>query len=153
MWPFKRFPNVADVVTDGQWVVATGGFEGKPMIVRVNRALTKLMGHPDYGYRVGIAIPLIAPRADGFPNTEEAAVLAEIEDQIDDALTPQFESLFALVITTGGMREFVFYTRDAGAAGHNVAALRSRIQSHELQSYVELDRRWLVFREFLGSIK
>jgi hypothetical protein len=56
----------------------------------------------------------------------------------------------ALVITTKGFREFVFYTATPDAVPATVDTLRSQFPANEVQSYAEADAAWTVYRSFVG---
>lgn len=114
MWPFKRCKK-RPPRDDSTWTVAQGDYEGSPLFARIRRDL----GHPiraTHTHRVGIAVALLNPDSRGLPRTEEYPVLAEIEDALTSALESGGKSVHVLSITTRGMREFVFYTRDPGWA-------------------------------------
>jgi hypothetical protein len=59
------------------------------------------------------------------------------------------ESLFAVVITTGGMREFVFYTSNPGAVEAKFKEVRQKVQSHQIQGMIRPDENWDVYRQFV----
>ena len=94
-------------------------------------------------------MPFHTPDENGFPAAEEAAELGDIEDQICSDLEVGNESLFAAVITTGGMREFVFYTSDPQGVEIKLRNLRETIKSHTIQGMIRPDGDWDVYREFV----
>lgn len=53
-----------------------------------------------------------------------------------------------LIITTGGMREFVSYVRNETDAAQVTDSLRAGVTSHEVQDYAEVDPSWAMFRQF-----
>ncbi len=57
------------------------------MIIRRNDSAKQLIGHPDYIYRAGFAIPLLNPTSDGFPAKEETETLNLIEDELSSKMT------------------------------------------------------------------
>jgi predicted DNA-binding protein with PD1-like motif len=59
------------------------------------------------------------------------------------------ESLFAAVITTGGMREFVFYTSNPQTVEVKLKKLRDTIESHTVQGTIKPDEDWGVYRQFV----
>jgi hypothetical protein len=150
MWPFKRKTLSPDrLPVDGPWSIAKGERSGGAMIIRTNT------GYRDYGsvlgyeHQVGIAVPLRNPEATGLPGAAEDAVLGDMEDIICSYLEEQAESLFVAVITTGGMREFVFYTREPHRVEQRVGELRQRITSHEIQLMIQLDKTWRVYAQLV----
>jgi len=115
------------------------------MIVRTNTGYREFRSVSGYEHQGGIAVPLREPEATGLPGPTESAILGELEDTICSLLEEQAESLLVAVITTGGMREFVFYTREPQRVEQRVAELRKQITSHEIQLIIQLDRTWRIF--------
>jgi hypothetical protein len=115
------------------------------MFVSTNEGYRSFKTVPGYEHQVGIAVPLNDPEVTGLPGAAELAMLDEIEDAICTSLEEQTESLFVAVITTGGMREFVFYTRHPDRVRERVALLRERISSHEIQLMIQPDRDWQTY--------
>jgi hypothetical protein len=150
MWPFKRkHPEIPEAGVDQSWSMFQGEYDGKPLIARANVALKPFVGHPRYSHQVGVAVPFRTPDENGFAQSEEAAELIEIEDQICAELEVGNESLFAAVITTGGMREFVFYTSNPEAVQVKLKNLRETIQGHTIQGMIRPDGDWDVYRQFV----
>lgn len=148
MWPFKRKSSAPDhLPIDGPWAVAEGEHNGKTMIVRINTGYRNRKSVPGYEHQVGISVPLKKPEIGGLPGPAEGAVLGEIEDTICNSLEKQAESLLVAVITTGGMREFVFYTRQPDNVQDRVTKLRERITSHEIQVIIQSDKDWEIFAQ------
>jgi len=134
--------------TESHWSVGRGMHDGMPIFVRRNTSAASLAGHPDYRFRVGVAIPLKSPKADGLPGNDEMNELNAIEDALCARLEVNRESLHVLSITTQGMREFIFYTRSPAEVEPALEALRSEVAGHELQSYVAEDPKWGVYAHF-----
>jgi hypothetical protein len=118
------------------------------MFVRVNTGAAPLIGDPRFPQRLGVAVPLLAPNADGFPRPQEAYELGEIEDQLVTALTSGGDAVFVLAITTGGAAEFVFYLSDATSGVASVERLGRASSGHELQHLAEADPEWELFQQF-----
>ena len=125
-----------------------GQHEQRPIIIRRNDSAKQLRGHSQYIYRVGVAVPLLAPNEHGLPSNDEMELLGYIEDALSEQLGRNQASLQVLAITTNGMREFVFYTRDPAIVDGALRNVRSRFPSHELQSYIAEDRCWELYRQF-----
>ena len=150
MWRFKRkHPEIPAAGVEQSWSMFQGEHDGKPLIARANVALKRFAGHPKYSHQVGVAVPFRAPDENGFPQSEEASEFMEIEDQICAELEDRNESLFAAVITTGGMREFVFYTSNPQGVELKLKSLNEKIHSHTIQGMIRPDEHWDVFRQFI----
>jgi hypothetical protein len=117
------------------------------MFVRRNTGYREFESVPGYEHQVGIAVPLRKPDAIGLPGPVEVTLLGELEDVICSSLEEQAESLLVAVITTGGMQEFVFYTRDPHRVQLRFEELRKRITSHEIQLMIQSDRDWRVYAQ------
>lgn len=141
MWPFSKKLEVPE----NEWTVAQGENRGNPMFIRFNAGLQGLGAKEHYAYRVGCAVPLKAPNEHGLPAKEEFAAL----DAIEDALVQSFgeHTLLAVVITTSGMREFVFYTAKPKAVETAHQELKTRFE-HELQLIIQHDPAWNVYADF-----
>ena len=113
------------------------------MFVRLNASARSVAGSAGYGIRVGVAIPLVSPRPDGLPDTAESTQLAAIEDALIDASNAH--AMLVAVITTSGMREFVFYT----GTGDWIPAFHEQMMrstpSHKVQCIAKHDPGWSVY--------
>jgi len=141
--------ELANLKVEESWTVFEGDHNGKPLIARVNRGLLPLAGDSRYQYRVGVAVPFNSVGQNGLPSGEESWEVSEIEDLVAAELELHHESLFAIAITTGGMREFVFYTSDPQAVEKKLEALAQRIRSHQIQRVIQPDERWTVYHQFV----
>ena len=117
------------------------------MIVRSNAGYRDFGSVPGYEHQVGIAVPLRNAEPTGLPSPAEDAKLGEIEDLISNSLQEQAESLLVAIITTSGMREFVFYTRDPQRVKHRFEQLRNHVTSHELQLMIQVDEAWEIYAQ------
>lgn len=131
-----------------QWSVGHGEREGKLIITRFNRGLDAVIGHSSFKKQIGIAVPFTHPTAAGLPGSDETGSLSDLEDEIRRRFGVSNESLFAGVITTGGMREFVLYTSDEGSAVEKAEALVRETTHHRVQYVVNDDPEWNVFKAF-----
>ena len=88
------------------------------------------------------------PDANGLPSTEEDLELGDVEDALCGLLESDASTLLVAVITTGGMREFVFYTRKPKEVETAFESLRQSITSHEIQLMIQPDKRWNTYSQF-----
>ena len=148
MWPFNKKTLSPDrLPVDGPWSVGEGRHSGQVMFVRTNTGYREFGSVPGYDHQVGIAVPFKEATATGLPSPAEDAQIGEVEDLIASSLEELAESLFVAVITTGGMREFVFYTREPQSVRQRFEELHSRITSHEIQLMIQSDRTWRVYAQ------
>lgn len=153
MWPFKKETlSPVRLPVAGPWSVAKGKHSGQDMFVRRNTGYLPLKSVPGYEHQVGIAVPLRKPEATGLPGAAELALLSEIEDIICSSLEEQAESLMVAVITTSGMQEYVFYSRDPHSVQQRFEEFRKRITTHEIQLMIQSDKAWRVYDQ-LGSLR
>jgi len=143
-----RWPGRTEIDGAGPWALAQGTHQGKPIFVRINEGLRPIAGHPEFADQIGVAVPLHAPTDQGLPDEAESVELNAIEDALCDELLASNQSLLALVLTTGGAREFVFYTADKDAARRKATALGRRITTHRIQCRVRRDPEWRIFKQF-----
>jgi Family of unknown function (DUF695) len=135
-------------IPDGPWSVGQGEFDDRPIIIRTNTGAASLAGGSRYRHRIGVAVPLCKPDKNGFPQADENAELDAIEDKLVLALSAKGAAVLVLVITTAGMREFVFYTSEPKSVGRILRELKKKVETHELQHVLEPDAEWEVYNMF-----
>ena len=146
MWPFNKKTRAPDrLPIDGPWSIGQGEHNGKILIVRSNTGYKEFGSVPGYDHQVGIAVPLRAAEPSGLPSPDEDAQLGQVEESICASLELEAESLFVAVITTSGMREFVFYTRAPEQVKQRFEQLQSIITSHDIQLMIQPDKEWNVY--------
>lgn len=144
---FKKYRPINEYLDE--WIVTQGQNDGKPMLVRLKISLKDAIGHPDYKYQVGVAVPLISPTTDGLVKDNEAEVLTKIEDSLCDTLV---NCVLSAVITTNGMREFVFYAPEwkPEELDAQVKAVEAKQKTHQLQFMMQQDPGWSTFKALLA---
>ena len=130
---------------EDNWHVTTGQRDGKPMFVRSHTGYREFKGVTGYEHQIAIAVPLRDPDANGLPKSAENEELNSIEDAICPLLEAANESLFVAAVTTGGMREFIFYSKSPDQVQAKFQQLRSRITDHKLQLKIQPDKEWVVY--------
>jgi hypothetical protein len=134
--------------TESKWSMLKGQNQGKPMLIRRNDSAKQLSSNSDFEYRFGVAIPLLNPNDLGLPSNEETEILNQIEDELCLQFEKDQVSILALAITTSGMREFVFYSRDTQEVEQKLKTIQEKFPAHEIQHYVEKDPKWILYKQF-----
>jgi hypothetical protein len=142
----KKEPLCPDnLPIEENWHVATGQRDGKPMFVRSHTGYREFKGVTGYEHQIGIAVPLRDPDANGLPKPAENEELNSIEDAICPLLEAANESLFVAAITTGGMREFIFYSKSPDQVKAKFQQLRDEIPDRKIQLKIQPDKEWVVY--------
>ncbi len=153
MWPFKRkqldiksLPSLPD--DQHKWSVAEAGLDSSPLIIRCNVSARDWVGSDLLPIKLGFAIPLNAPNEGGLPDPEENAQLAEIEETVVREVAARTPGVFALVLTTGVMREYVFYVpRDVDIEAIH-RSIQSRVATHDVQCMAVVESDWASYSQF-----
>ena len=117
------------------------------MLARVNTSARSEASVARLPTRLGIAVPLKAADERGFPLAGEMRELATIEERLGAAIRESGGRL-VLVITTGGMREFISYVPSRSVGDAAAARVRSSTATHSIQHYTETDEDWGVLNAF-----
>jgi hypothetical protein len=143
----KKFKPIRDY--PDTWDVAQAVDDGMPIFVRIRSPLKDAIGHPDYPYQIGVAVPLLNPTSNGLPTKEEAQSLGAIEDKLAETLT---NSVLTIVITWKSMREFVFYEKEwkPEAIEAQVKLVNKEHSEHHLQFIMKHDPSWATFKSYLS---
>jgi hypothetical protein len=153
MWPFSRRQKDLNALPalssdDHQWSIAEGNYVGSPLIVRINTSAKEWIGHKSLSIKLGFAVPLNSPNDGGLPNPEENQQLNGVEDVILREVEARAKGIHALVLTTGTMREFVFYITSDVDIGAMHKAIQKCVSSHEVQCMAVKDPTWKAYNEF-----
>ncbi|MBL8860048.1 MAG: DUF695 domain-containing protein [Planctomycetes bacterium] len=150
-WPFsKKYPELRIPPEDEQrWSVAQSEYDGGPLLVRFNESARVWAGHPGLPIKLGFAIPLNRPHEGGMPDADENRELTAVEDLIAQRVLTDSVALHVMTLTTGVMKEYVFYTaRGMDIAGLH-ARLREEVSSHEVQCMADEEPDWVSFRSLV----
>lgn len=148
----QKYRNINEY--EDRWTVLQGELNEKPIFSRYRNGFDEAVGHPDYPFQIGVAVPLINPTSDGLPTTPEANELFAIEDKLTETLEKNQEAVHVMTITFNGMREFVFYASEWKPEyfEQKVKDIRRNISSkHELQFMMQPDEKWETFRTYSGQ--
>ena len=150
VWPFSKRESKLEIPPEDEhrWGVAQRDFEGEAVIVRYNETAAGFAGHSELPIKLGFAIPLNRPNEGGLPDADENAELDLIEELIVSKVTAATRGAYVLALTTGAMKEFVFYI----ASGVDIAELhediRGEVSSHDVQCMAAEERKWESFRAY-----
>jgi hypothetical protein len=129
------------------WVVAQGERNGKPLLLRFNEGAPAAKERPRWPVRVGVAVRFREADGNGFPGAADSPVLDGIEEAIATVLAER-GAMFAFVVTTGGMREFVAYVSEHDDGRAVTEAAQAAGQGWQLQAYGRGDPAWEGYDEF-----
>ena len=124
-----------------EWFIAEGRHEGQRLLVRLNIGARPMVGDKQYPFKVGIAIQFKSPQADGMPNEDELQRFARIEDMLFNRFDVEHTGVLCIVITTGGMREFVIYSKIDNVSDM-IEDVSLHFPTYDFQHYVEQDKNW-----------
>jgi hypothetical protein len=139
----------ADPFAMSKWeMFKRGTSEGHLAYIRGNTALRALKERERFPYRAGFAVTFRKPNAYGLPDTDEASELTSVENDIDRAMSGKKLGFLSLVITTGGMREYVFYTNRPDDVRKLMKKMGGKVRGREFRAYVAADPGWDVYFRF-----
>ena len=144
---FSKKPPSLDRFPTEKWTVAQCVSDGGPMILRVNSGARKFVAHPELPIRLGVTVSFNQPNEHGFCTSDEGAQLGVIEDRLCEGLLAARTAFPVLVITVGGRREFVFFTRDKSAASPIVDEVAASTSTHKLTYGFLDDSEWTCYTQ------
>lgn len=148
----RAFRDIEDLPAitskDSKWVVAQMEYDGAPLIVRANCSAKDWVGHPLLSVKIGCAIPFKKPSTNGMPDQLENEQLLRVEDVILEEFGKLFSGLLVLVLTTGKMRELVFYVESSDRIDEAKSLVQLRVKSHIVQFISVHDPKWSAFHKF-----
>lgn len=135
--------------TESKWMLYQGQNDGMPMFVRRNDSAKQLKAKFNFNFIIGISIPFLNPNSDGFPQGEESVLFGQIEDDLFDQFEKDQAALVVLIITTGGMREFISYAQNPSILEKRIDDLKRKYSTYDFQVYIEEDKKWNLYSQFM----
>lgn len=126
------------------WGVFHGFKCGHSIITRIRTDLEK-SDRMEFPFRVGVAVPLLHAEKSGLPIPEENIVLLGMEEYLFDAIEFSEWAVPCAVLVTGGMKEFVLYSRDQDISA--IKDLQNEYPNYQVQHYVQEDRDWVGYEQ------
>jgi len=150
VWPFSKKPRDLQLlsVDEHEWTVGEATHDGSPLIVRFNQTAKRWDRHPELSIKLGFAISLNQPNAGGMPSADENAELGDIEELIEKEVKSATVGIHVLTLTTGLMKELVFYIAPGQDIGKLHGTIREKVPSHEVQCMAAPEPSWDSFRAF-----
>jgi len=96
-----------------------------------------------------IRLRMLQPRADGLSSQEEFDELKRIEDALAEAVEKQSETVYVGSNTSGGNRDFYFYTTNTDIFEAVAAKATAAFECYEFMLGSRPDRDWQVYFDFL----
>lgn len=146
----QSFPAKDNLTIPDEWQIMAAETEDGPMVLKVNVGYASLIGHPEYPYQLGVAIPLNAPNAFGMHDEEEGNQVAGIEDLLVETLQESKLALWVLSQCSNGAKEWVFYTGNPVESAKRINHVRSCVKTHLIQNIHQEDPEWEIFKVFSG---
>lgn len=139
-------PHITD--PSYKWSVCETDHDGTLLFIRRNITAEEWIGHAELPIKLGFAVPLTSSNGYGLPNPDENEALNAVEDLIIRYLNTQTRGIHALVLTTGRMKEFVFYIPrnvDIHTIHENI---RQSVPEHNVQCMAVNEPDWKSFQLF-----
>jgi hypothetical protein len=89
------------------------------------------------------------PRPDGLSSNEEFDELVRVEDSLEEAIANVSDTTYVGRNTSGGNRDFYFYTADPKAFAEAIEARMSAHPEYQFEIGSRSDPEWSVYCEFL----
>lgn len=142
----NTLPKISD--PSNRWALAEAEYRGSPLFIRVNTSAQDWVGHAELPIKLGFAVPLTLPSIKGFPDPDENEDLHAVEDLIIREVEAATIGIHALVLTTGQMKEFVFYIPEGVDIESLHQSIRDSVSTHDVQCVAVRDPNWDSYRQF-----
>lgn len=138
--------------SDDRFVAAVSDFKGAPLYLRLHYASLECPQTKEFPYKLAFAMPIKQPTTAGVPTADELDQLNAAEDLLRLETPKLFKGMHCMTLTTGLMREAVFYVQPQPRAEELANAIAQKIASHAVQVCYEPEPNWESFRYFTQSV-
>ena len=137
---------------DDRFVSAMTEFKGAPLYLRLHYASLQCPRANEFPYKLAFAMPIKQITSAGVPTAHELDQLNAAEDLLRLETPKRFNGLHCMTLTTGLMREVVFYVQPQPHAEQLANAIAQKVASHAVQVCYEPEPNWESFRYFTQSV-
>ncbi|MGE0232964.1 MAG: DUF695 domain-containing protein [Flavobacteriaceae bacterium] len=123
--------------------------EAKPASILLDLGIAQSVPLAGYTHLGEIRLEMLSPRPDGLSSNEEFQALADLEDAVMPMILSATSAIHVGRMTTGGNRNFYFYTGDPDAFGHAAAAAMGAHPNYRYEIATTLDMGWLAYTRLL----
>lgn len=133
------------------WISGQGTINERPSIFRANAGLFQLADSADYSYELIVSVIISDPDERGFPKKDELIHLEDFEDALVSAIQANAGGHLAVVLTTDGYRDFIFYVKDSQSIPRRLKPLQSAFTRIRVEVQGKQDPDWTQLRRFSGA--
>jgi Family of unknown function (DUF695) len=131
-----------------EWVVTKHQIDGRLAAVRTNTALPALATKKEFGFSIRFIVPFNTHNDRPFPERLDREGFEKIEEAIENRLVETNVGVFATIVTTNNIREFLLYIGDAAQAQAIAEKLVADIDHHKISFRLESDPDWEAWSKF-----
>jgi len=144
---WRRSTTLASLPT--KWEIGMVQSQGQVVVARFRRRALTAVDRAQFPFQVNLTVEINSPDNRGLPTTRENEQLKTIEALLVETLSGPAH--FVAVVTTNGIREYIWYTAEASWAVTAVANLRALTTTHSVHGTVSEDRDWAMLRNIVKS--
>jgi uncharacterized protein (TIGR01619 family) len=123
--------------------------DNEPASMFVNLGIGRAAPVRRYEHMAYLRLRMLKPREDGLSSQEEFDELCRIEDAATEIITRDSNSVYVGRNTSGGNRDFYFYTDHMERFQAAVAKAMARFQEYSFQAGGRADPEWRTYFDFL----
>ena len=131
------------------WDFYVSNVEGQIGSFLVDLGLINVVPIEDKPNVVWISINIENPLENGLVSNEESEILYEIEDNIINNITKQYNAIFAGRLTSDGRRQLYFYFGETSGHDKIITQSMSKYSNYEFDFGIKEDAEWDVYLNFL----
>ena len=134
--------------SESLWAIAEAQDDGKPLIFRIRSRKPSGVAPARYRHLIGVSWPYEPWNESGMPAQDQVAGMQLLEDLLQPALEGPGQAFLTVVVTGNGVREWQWYSRDAG---ETMALVNKALSNHEpfpVEFSVQDDPKWQGYFRF-----
>jgi hypothetical protein len=140
---------------DDTWATVEAEQQGRPLIIRCRSGLLPQVGTGRWTYRLTVVWtfpPEGTEGTHGLPSPAQQEAMNRFEDAAMAGLEGPGVAVLASVATTGGQREWVWYSRPAAEFNPAFNAALKGHPRYPLQIQLAADPQWRGYRQLLAAL-
>ena len=123
--------------------------DGEPASIFLDMGIARRAPLPAFSKVVYVRLPMLNARLDGLSSQEEYEALIAVEEAVAKSVEESGATAYVGRNTSGGFRDFFFYTRDEVDFRSALSRALSGFRQYDVEVGIREDPPWTVYFDFL----
>ena len=138
--PLASFETIC--MNKDNWLVAMSDIDGLPAAIRLRADVKSFIASGNHRHYLRVVWEISDPDENGLPSDHEIQRLESFEDHLCRAVEANDDAILTFVITSDGLRQWLFYSKDLEESEHRINQLPQEEERYPIELTAKEDASW-----------